>query len=674
MSIIINGPYISEVKIKNFRNFKDVKVNLSHKQVIIGENNIGKTNFLRAIQLILDPKLSDDDRTLMESDFYEGLDLPMENGKEIKISIKIRGFEHNKALLSILNDGTINDNPPTIRLTYKYYPIKNLDGTYIYQYKIFQGDNEEIPFNHFHRRFLNIKVIPPIRDVESELRNRRKSPINQLIKEYDIKKEELEQISESLKKTSEEVLTIDELQHLTVSINERFALIIGQQTVDTKVSLETMDLDPNRILNSLKIMLGDNKRPTSDTSLGLTNILYISLVLLSLEDKTIPAILQEDTYNKLLDEENSEVLKKCYTQSESNKYRLKEILSEKDYESLYSFMEDNLSTNKGLTILAIEEPESHLHPALQRIIYKDVMKNNTSVLMTTHSPYITSIAPLNSIVHLRLTEDGTSIKTTASLKLEERDRKDLERYIDVKKGEIYFGKGVILVEGVAEEYLIPKFADLLGYHLDRKGIICCNINSTNFKPYIRYLKALGIPYVVITDGDYYYNKEIIKNEKPSIKRVFHKMFNEANHRSGFGYEGLERTKDLLIDLGELSSEKIPNDAQEEYKLYRELDVFIGFHTLEIDMMEVSVEKNSIDVFKQIFNDLTAGGEEQKENFKVSLQEGDFAACLRKIESNHSKIGKGRFAQLLSTECNESNIPEYIESAIKRIYFKVDDEI
>lgn len=55
----LKSPYISRVKITNFRNFKDVDVNLSHKQVIIGENNVGKTNFLRAIQLILDPKLSE---------------------------------------------------------------------------------------------------------------------------------------------------------------------------------------------------------------------------------------------------------------------------------------------------------------------------------------------------------------------------------------------------------------------------------------------------------------------------------------------------------------------------------------------------------------------------------------------------------------------------------------
>src|SRR5579875_2344400 len=106
----INAPYISRVKIKNFRNFKDVDVTLSHKQVIIGENNVGKTNFLRAIQLILDPKLSDEDRYLNESDFYDGLDNPMRNGEKVEIIIEIQGYEHNKTVLSMLSDATVSDN------------------------------------------------------------------------------------------------------------------------------------------------------------------------------------------------------------------------------------------------------------------------------------------------------------------------------------------------------------------------------------------------------------------------------------------------------------------------------------------------------------------------------------------------------------------------------------
>lgn len=87
--------FISRVKIKNYRNFKNVDVQLGHKQIIIGENNVGKTNFLRALQLILDPTLSDEDRMLQESDFNDLLVNPMENKEEIVIEIYVDCYSAN---------------------------------------------------------------------------------------------------------------------------------------------------------------------------------------------------------------------------------------------------------------------------------------------------------------------------------------------------------------------------------------------------------------------------------------------------------------------------------------------------------------------------------------------------------------------------------------------------
>lgn len=99
--------YILRVKIKNFRNLKNVDVNLGHKEVIIGENNVGKTNFLRALQLILAPSLSDEDRMLDESDFNDMLVNPMENNEEIlaeKKNYKLRiNFFHILMIMEIRN-------------------------------------------------------------------------------------------------------------------------------------------------------------------------------------------------------------------------------------------------------------------------------------------------------------------------------------------------------------------------------------------------------------------------------------------------------------------------------------------------------------------------------------------------------------------------------------------
>lgn len=659
----IKSPYISRVKIKNFRNFKDIDIDLSHKQVIIGENNVGKTNLLRAIQLILDPKLTEEDRYLNETDFYDNIINPMENDEIVEIVLEVKGYEHNKTVLSMLADATISDDPPTLRLTYQYYPDPN---TQNYTYKIFQGGKPEVQFTHNHRKFLNIKLINAIRDVEKDMRNSRKSPINHLLKEYEFDKEELESIGKNLKVQSNDILSIDELIDLESKINKRFNNTLGNNTF-SKIALETVDVDPNRILNTLKLMIGDHKqRPTSETSLGINNILFISLILLSLEDKTIPTLLKKEEYHELITEDNSNILKECYRVTANDNYSLKDNLEEGIMNSLYSFMDSMNTVSEGFTILAIEEPEAHLHPTFQRVIYKDVMKNDSSVLMTTHSPYITSVAPLDSIVHLRSTKEGTIINTTANLSLTKKEMQDLERYIDVKRGELYFGKGVILVEGIAEEYLIPTFADKIGEPLDLKGIICCNINSTNFKPFVSFLDLLGIPYVCITDGDYY----TCINEEGEQKRNYHIMHNEGHKL--FGYLGLERVGELLVETEKVKNSEIPKDFDEQKDFFATKGLFVGNYTMEVDIMDTCSDSNEgQDIIYNIFVDLTTGGEQQKENFKKELQNGDYWSCLRKIENSSNEVGKGRFAQRLSLMCIKEHVPNFIEEAIIKIYSKIE---
>ena len=660
--------FISRVVIKNFRNFKNVDVCLGHKQIIIGENNVGKTNFLRALQLVLDPTLSDEDRMLQESDFNDSIKNPMENKEEILIEIYIDNYDQNKTILAVFQDATVmtEDGKEVLKFTYRFFPYINEGGVAEYQYNIYKGNDETKKFGSYERKYLNIKVVKALRDVEGEMRNSRTSPIQKMLKNYAIDKQDLEHIAEEYRKNGEKILNLDELVDLTNNINKRFGMVLGNNDFD--VSLRAMEINPAKVLSSLKLLMA--QRNTTEISLGLNNILYISMILQLLQDKTIPSLIKAEKYMELSSIPGGDILKATYEESKNGNYFLNDDISESQQEKLYTFMSKNMPISKGVTILAIEEPEAHLHPVNQRLIYRDVIQNSSnSVLLTTHSTHITAIAPIDSIVHLHDDgERGTEIHATAAMPISDGEFLDVERYLDVKRGEIYLGKAVLLVEGIAEEYLIPKFANLLGKPLDEKGIIVCNINCTNFTPYVKLLRSLDIPYAVITDGDYYYENE-------EEERIYHQMDNDDSDVKS-GWLGMEIIEKMINELGLNGDEKIPDDPDEKDQLFYSLGLFIGYYTFEVDMMEcAATSKNNrekaLNVISDLFLELTTGGARQKQNFKKELKAGEYWKCLNKIEGNG--IGKGRFAQRLSGVCMKEHIPGYIESAINYIYKKVDKE-
>jgi putative ATP-dependent endonuclease of OLD family len=654
-------PYISRVQIKNYRNFKNVDVDLSHKQVVLGENNCGKTNFLRAIQLILDSSFSDNDRVLLESDFHDSIDAPMKNGEEIEISIEIRGYEKNNQLVAKFQDAVINDNPPTLKFTYRFFPERDENGLIShYEYEIFMGISSDNIFNPTHRTYINIKVIKALRDVEREMKSLKKSPVYQLVEQFNIPSERLEDIAKELQIASDSIMKLDEIKELKKIVEKKFVSLSGSQP-DSDIDLSTFDIDPNRLLYTLQILLGDRRRPVSEISLGLCNILYISLMLLLIRDKTVPQIIKEDVWDIMLDKD-PELLKLYYDKSELNNYILKDGLNAIEYEELYSFMSKNNFQRQTFTILAVEEPEAHLHPVLQRLIYREVLhKSDTSVIFTTHSTHLTSVAPIETIVHVKSDlERVSNVLSAANINLENNNRFDIERYLDARRGEIYFGAGIIFVEGISEEYLIPKFAEVLGYSLDSLRIVICNINSTNFSPYVSLVNKLGIPWCIVTDGDYY-----VTTEKG--RKIFHIINYDGDDLRSHDYLGNKIVNKLLVRQKVLAEEDIPEDEHEQDQLFSKYGCFVGHYTFEVDIMETQGEDGKA-IFKKVFSEVRPGGPKQQANFDKVIDADEYYKTLEKIEA--PGIGKGRFAQRLASQSIAEQIPEYVKNAILYIISKV----
>lgn len=164
-------------------------------------------------------------------------------------------------------------------------------------------------------------------------------------------------------------------------------------------------------------------------------------------------------------------------------------------------------------------------------------------------------------------------------------------------------------------------------------------------------------YVIITDGDYYH----IVDEKKHFGDI-----EDANH-VGKGFDGIDRI--YLMYQGSVDPEYIHLNNKEKRKYFKTFGAYIGEYTLEVDIFKKATGPDR-DVLCSIFNQLTNGGQVQKNNFSAELSSGRYNKCLSKIESTYSGIGKGRFAQRLATHISASMIPEYISNAIDAIVAKV----
>jgi len=174
---------------------------------------------------------------------------------------------------------------------------------------------------------------------------------------------------------------------------------------------------------------------------------------------------------------------------------------------LLRFFEERIAVGKTPgQLLLFDEPESHLHPQLQRVLFKTLLDKSFQTIATTHSTHITSQVKLHHIVVL--TDDGTpataSTVPTAKTNLTDQQIADLERYLDATRGTLLYARKVILVEGPAELFLIPPLVKkVMGVDLDENGISIIPIFGVHFGVYAKLFGPNGVTKkcAIIADGD-----------------------------------------------------------------------------------------------------------------------------------------------------------------------------
>ncbi|MFT4300886.1 MAG: hypothetical protein QM579_03955 [Desulfovibrio sp.] len=191
---------------------------------------------------------------------------------------------------------------------------------------------------------------------------------------------------------------------------------------------------------------------------------------------------------------------------------------------------------------------------------------------------------------------------------------------------------------------MPVFAQSLGHDLDKLGISVCSVSGTNFAPYVKFLRALGIPFSVITDWDPLENKQPLGANRAKELTLLTPQEMTGEH------DQLLRELDTLIKNKEWDNFESKCD---------EYGIFTNGNTLEIDLID--------DFLKQLMYVLQENSWSKKRKEKIekwtkdnTIPEDEIEDYMYMLES----IGKGRFAQRLASYVVGMSPPGYIERAIE----------
>jgi|AntAceMinimDraft_9_1070365.scaffolds.fasta_scaffold06660_2 putative ATP-dependent endonuclease of OLD family len=632
--------YLSKIEISNYKGIEYLKVDFSPDiNIIIGENGKNKTALIDAIRILYNIGKPNKDISITEEDFFINTETGIAKSKiEITYIFRDLSDEQKGAFYEfIVFSEKPQDTYAKVVISYE----KREDKFPMFNYTTGIGDAQKADFNTFE--LFKHYYLGALRDSTKDLLNTRSNILGSVIKQAVVRAKTEEKYTTIIDTANQDLLKQPEVNSTKTNINEKL-IEINKYFKDEQIGLQISPTNITYILNSIKPFLPYNKSTlTNDgfnlrqNSLGFNNMIYIATVLSDINEKT---------------------------------------------------KEDSLSH----FALLIEEPEAHLHPQLQLNLYNFLRKTNnqknSQLFITSHSPTLTSKVKFKNLILLddysyridncfkgrvdeEIIEDTKKKKKLKTADFKKR-AKQLERYIDVTKSQLFFSKGILLVEGISEELLIPAFCNIKDFSLDDYQIELVNVNGTSFYPFIHLFnstkskKRIPKRISILTDEDQfpdsnkskYSFKELIANDYAKLDELYEGIKDGTENNR---VNNLMSVKNEIEEISIQTAMKTfefklahSNVIREKSKFKENLLVeFIdSFNSKKIKLIEDYIE--TLEVTDDKFN--------REQRFKIAL-------LLWKTLPSKSDFAQDFALYLLeniSRAKTSFKIPQYIKQAISHL--------
>ena len=429
----------SEIEIKNFRNFENIKINLKNKNIFFGLNDVGKTNFLYAFRYILDKNIRK--LNLQDSDFYQkNLEVPIEITLKINLG-KENNSDTQKLRAKIKGNILSTDKAVYIKLIAQYDKNEMIAIPKLY----WGGNIENLKEMNMKNYFYEIDNVVNLFYIDSyiDLYTLFKKNINKLIR------------NNQEENDNEKIKTIDSLLN---ELNSKISSLSGVKGFEEKITPEF-----SKFKNEKELSIS----------------IKSEIAIKGLYSNMIPYIKYE----------NEDQL---YPTSGEGRKKLLGY-------TIYDILADD-SKDEKINIFLIEEPENHLHKSLQMMLSKLLFteKKYNYLFLTTHSPYI--LYEMDDINLVRIYNDN-KINSKSMFYEIPKEYKTKKEFLNKDISEAIFMDRVLLVEGISELKLFQRILSEMKPYYEIKGGYVLLVRGIGFEMYYDILKGLSIKVIIKTDND-----------------------------------------------------------------------------------------------------------------------------------------------------------------------------